>query len=494
VCGAGVGLLGAALIVVVVASAPLATAAPIPGGDITAVCTGTTNGTTFTLTADCGDVTTSLTVPPAITTVDGGGHIISATDVGGAQFNGAVLTNATAGQTMDIQNVTITGPAAGFQLCSISTNVLYGIFFNDASGSVSSVTVDHMFQFQNGAFGSCQTGRAIRADGLTAARTVTITNTVGRDYQKSGFEARGTMTMNLSGSTAGPPHDLRGLIAQNAVSIVGASGMIANNTIIGSGDQASGPGGVANGTAVLLFGASNVTVDHNTITGDGTDVGVSVTAGSTNITISFNQIGRTAPDVPDPAGIGVDVDHPTSSATLICNTFSGWNTNVVGAVQMSCTLLPNGTECTTYSANIFTVEGGTPPFTWSVSAGTLPPGLAMAPADGSITGTPTAVGTFNLTVMVVDSTDPTLTAAQDQTITITPCEAPTTVPPTEPPTAAPTTVPGVATSVPGVLPTMPGTLPPTGSDSYVPIYLGLAVLALGSLSVIITTRRRARRT
>ena len=35
----------------------------------------------FTLTADCGEVTTSLTVPAVITTVDGGGHTISATDL-----------------------------------------------------------------------------------------------------------------------------------------------------------------------------------------------------------------------------------------------------------------------------------------------------------------------------------------------------------------------------------------------------------------------------
>ena len=92
---------------------------------------------------------------------------------------------------MHIQNLTVTGPEDGFQLCVNSGNVLYGIFFNDAGGTVNNVTVDHIFQFQNGAFASCETGRAIRADGLTAARTVTITDTTVRDYQKSGFEARG---------------------------------------------------------------------------------------------------------------------------------------------------------------------------------------------------------------------------------------------------------------------------------------------------------------
>lgn len=405
----------------------VANAAPIPGGAITAVCAGTPNGSTYTLTADCGDVTSPLTVPIGITTVDGGGHVISATDLVNPadptdhtipQFNGGIVTN-TPGQPMNIQNVTITGPAAGFSLCNNSGNVLYGIYFNGAAGgSVSNVTVDHIFQFQNGAFGSCQTGRAIRADN---SGTITITGTTVTDYQKSGFEARGSTIMNVSLSTAGPPHPLEGLIAQNAVSIVNASGTIANNTIHGSGDQRPGVGGGANGTAVLLFGAHDVTVDHNTITGAGTDVGVSVSAGSsTNITISFNQIGRIAPDNPDPTGIGIAVDHPTSGATLICNTFSNWNTNIAGAVQMSCTPLPDGTECEPYSANTLSVEGGTAPFTWSVESGTLPPGLSLSPADASITGTPTQVGTFAFTVKVVDSSQPSLTATQEQTITIAP--------------------------------------------------------------------------
>jgi Putative Ig domain/Right handed beta helix region len=465
-------------------------------------CAGDLTGTTFTLGGNCS-ATAPILVPALVTTVDGGGFAISATDAGGAQWNGGILTNANPGQTMNVQNLTIAGPAAGFQLCTQAGNVLYGIWFNDASGSVNNVTVDHIFQFQNGAFGSCQTGRAIRADGGGTARTVTITNSVVTDYQKSGFEARGSMTMNVSGSTAGPPHDLRGLMAQNAVSIVGATGTIANNTIHGSGDQQPGVGGSTDGTGVLLFGAHDVTVDHNTITGAGTNLGVAVAADTTNAVISFNQIGRTAPDNPDPSGFGVVVDAPTvklspaalqpaqgpSTATLICNTFSGWNTNILGAVQMSCTPLPNGTECVAYAASVFSVEGGTAPFTWSVASGTLPPGLSFAAADGSITGTPTATGTFDFTVMVTDSSAPTLSATQAQTITIVancaPESTPTTEPPaTEPPTAAPT-------SAPSVVPTM-GELPPTGADSSMPLYIGLAVLGLGSLIVIVTTRRRAR--
>src|SRR4029453_17095322 len=133
----------------------VANAAAIPGGTITSVCPGTSNGGTFTLTADCGDVTSPLTVPSGITTVDGGGHIISATDLFNPadptdhtipQWNGGIVTNVP-GQPMNIRNVTITGPAAGFSLCNDSGRVLHGIYFNGAAGgSVSNVTVDHIFQ------------------------------------------------------------------------------------------------------------------------------------------------------------------------------------------------------------------------------------------------------------------------------------------------------------------------------------------------------------
>jgi hypothetical protein len=388
----------------------VANAAPIPGGSIEAVCAGTNLSGTFTLTADCGDVTGPLTVPSTITTVNGAGHTISATDIGSSQFNGGILTNASSGQTMNIQNLTISGPVAGFQLCTNAGNVLYGIFFNGAAGgSLSNVTVQHIFQFQNGAFGSCQTGRAIRADN---SGTITITNTTVTDYQKSGFEARGSTIMNVSGSTAGPPHPLEGLIAQNGVSIVGAAGTVANNTIFGSGDEGPPPPGCGNcgpaaGTAVLLFGAHDVTVTNNTLTSPapprpGTDIGISVAAGSsTGIVISFNKVNRLGPDVPDTDGIGIDVFTPDGSkATLVCNTFSNWKTNVVGAEQIACTPLPNGTECKAYSAPAPAVDSGknyaqtegnpiidATPFTWTVDSGTLPPGLSLSSA-GAITGIP----------------------------------------------------------------------------------------------------------
>ncbi len=49
------------------------------------------------------------------------------------------------------------------------------------------------------------------------------------------------------------------------------------------------------------------------------------------------------------------------------------------------------------------VSGGTPPYTFSIVSGSLPPGLGLNPTNGAITGTPTAAGTFDFTAQVVDA-------------------------------------------------------------------------------------------
>ena len=97
----------------------------------------------------------------------------------------------------------------------------------------------------------------------TAAQTLTITNTTVSDYNKDAMHANG-MIMNVSGSTIDPPAPLMGITGQNGlVYQAGASGTTSNTTIFGSG---YGNANNAN-TAVLLFGATNVTLSGDTITG-----------------------------------------------------------------------------------------------------------------------------------------------------------------------------------------------------------------------------------
>ena len=71
-------------------------------------------------------------------------------------------------------------------------------------------------------------------------------------------------------------------------------------------------------------------------------------------------------------------------------------------VSITTASLPNGTVQTAYSATL-QATGGTTPYTWSVTSGSLPAGLSLAGATGIISGTPTTAGTSSFTVQVVDS-------------------------------------------------------------------------------------------
>jgi parallel beta-helix repeat protein len=64
---------------------------------------------------------------------------------------------------------------------------------------------------------------------------------------------------------------------------------------------------------------------------------------------------------------------------------------------------PGGTSGSVYSFTL-TAKGGTIPYSWSVSSGTLPAGLQLNAGTGVISGTPTAAGTQSAGVTVHDAT------------------------------------------------------------------------------------------
>ena len=60
--------------------------------------------------------------------------------------------------------------------------------------------------------------------------------------------------------------------------------------------------------------------------------------------------------------------------------------------------------------------GGVPPYTWSVSAGALPPGLKLNTTTSEVSGTPTKAGTFSFTLKLSDSKGVSVEQANEITI------------------------------------------------------------------------------
>src|SRR5258706_3496456 len=89
-------------------------------------------------------------------------------------------------------------------------------------------------------------------------------------------------------------------------------------------------------------------------------------------------------------------------------------------LSITTSSLPNGQVNTAYSTTL-AATGGTTPYTWSLTSGTVPAGLTLNAATGAITGTPTAAVTSTpLTFKVTDSSNPALTRSVTLTLTFSP--------------------------------------------------------------------------
>jgi hypothetical protein len=86
--------------------------------------------------------------------------------------------------------------------------------------------------------------------------------------------------------------------------------------------------------------------------------------------------------------------------------------NVVSGLNL-LNSLPNGVVGTNYPGSLAPLTtGGLPPYTWTLTKGTLPPGLQLIQTTGAITGTPTTQGSYPFTITVSDSEDPQATFQQ----------------------------------------------------------------------------------
>ena len=129
----------------------------------------------------------------------------------------------------------------------------------------------------------------------------------------------------------------------------------------------------------------------------GLPASVSFLSGQTTTTISF-----TVPASAAGAGartLILGLSSPTNAAVL--GTATSPTLTIAQPLVVSPPTLPPGALSTAY-AQTLTATGTPGPFTFSVSAGSLPPGLTLNPASGAVTGTPTTTGAFTFTILATD--------------------------------------------------------------------------------------------
>jgi hypothetical protein len=132
-----------------------------------------------------------------------------------------------------------------------------------------------------------------------------------------------------------------------------------------------------------------------------------------------------------PAGVLLDtstgtiIGTPTATGVFSFTTQLRDSTGVIIAQPLSITInaapdiintsLPLGFTGALYSANLL-ANAGNIPYTWSLTTGSLPPGLSLDASTGTITGIPAVAGTYSFTVRLTDDTGATET--QPLSITI----------------------------------------------------------------------------
>ena len=181
-------------------------------------------------------------------------------------------------------------------------------------------------------------------------------------------------------------------------------------TIQGPTSDNIDPGDSASFTATVTDDAHNAGVSW-TLTGTGcTGSACGALSGSTTTGVTY-----TAPATVTTAfTVTITVTSVADSSITTTITLSIPANPTIGTAAGG---LAGGVIGTPYSVTL-AGTGGITPYTWSVTQGALPMGLALNATTGAITGTPTAAGQASFTVKLTDSGSPALTATASFTIAI----------------------------------------------------------------------------
>jgi hypothetical protein len=131
----------------------------------------------------------------------------------------------------------------------------------------------------------------------------------------------------------------------------------------------------------------------------------SIPSGSLPAGLSLDNYAGSISGTPTAGGTSsftVCVTDSTTPAAVTATQALSIVINVPTPLVITTTSLPDGTSMVGY-LQVLTATGGTPPYTWSITGGSLPAGLSLGSSTGTISGTPTATGTSGLAAKATGS-------------------------------------------------------------------------------------------
>ena len=326
---------------------------------------------------------TSGTLPAGMSLSSSG--VLSGTPTGGGTFNfTATATDSSTG----------TGPFTGSRAYTLTVNAPT-LSLTPASGSFNATT------------------------SVAYSQTFVASNGTS-PYTYALLVNSGTMPTGLTFNTA------TGVLSGTPVT----SGTV--NFTVTSTDSSTGTGPyTASGTYALTTSAPTITVSPSTLSGAtvGVATSQSVTASGGTAPYTYAITSGALPAGLTLSSAGTLSGTPTAAGTFSftvrgtdANAYSGTRSYSLTVAAPTITLNPTTlTSATvgTASSQSVTASGGTAPYTYAISSGALPAGLSLS-SSGTLSGTPTAGGSFNFTVTATDSSTGTgpFTGSRAYTLTV----------------------------------------------------------------------------
>jgi len=334
----------------------------------------------------------------AITITDSTFSNNTSDDYGGAIYNyegTLTITNSMFSSNSGEYGGAIYNDDDGFTITNstFSGNTSYdgGAIYNGYTLTITNSTFSNNNMRESSGYGG-----GIDNSGTLMITNSTLSGNTGGDYGGA-FYNSGTLNIVFS-TIAGNQASSGGGIYNAEGNITAKNSLIANNT---NSNFA--------GSGILLARGVNFSTDKTCsgftpVSSDALKLGP-LAANSPGVTethaLLYGSVAiDTVTDCTDLDGNKVTTDQRGVSRPQLNACDAGSYEYEFANITLSPATLAPGTVGISYNA-IITASGGTPPYTFSITAGSLPGGLRLS-SDGTISGIPVNPGTFNFTITATD--------------------------------------------------------------------------------------------